>query len=62
MKKKYETPQVEKMEFDYSETVVASTIGYSYQLYTDKYEGCQITPTGKWYTGLVGDQAGCKKL
>ena len=49
MKKGYEAPKAERMEFNYLEAVVASNgCGGAYQLYTDKYEGCNITPTGKW--------------
>lgn len=51
MKKEYETPRVEKMEFNYSETVVASQ-GHSYRLYTDKPYGCHATPTDDY---IVGD-------
>ena len=59
MKKKYETPQVEKIEFDYSETIVASE-GQAYQRYTHDGEGCNEHATGEWYVGLVAGQQGCK--
>ena len=39
------------MEFNYSETVVASQ-GHSYRLYTDKPFGCHATPTDDY---IVGD-------
>ena len=42
MKKAYEIPKAEKVEFDYSETVTASS-GHAYLLYTDKYTGCHET-------------------
>ena len=51
MKKEYETPRVEKMEFDYSETVVASQ-GHAYRLYTNGFFGCHETPTDDY---IVGD-------
>lgn len=61
MKKKYETPQVERIEFDYSETVVASE-GKAYQLYTQGYYGCNDYATGIYYVGKVdGDTDGCKQ-
>ena len=50
MKKKYEVPKAEKLEFDYSEGITASTAGCGgiYQKYTDQEYGCQLTPTGEW--------------
>ncbi len=50
MKKEYVAPKAEKMEFQYSETVVASSVGCggAYQLYNETYGGCNETPTGKW--------------
>ena len=48
MKKEYEAPKAEKLEFDYSETVVASGCGGSYRKHVDKYEGCRETPTDEW--------------
>ena len=47
MKKDYTTPKAEKMEFDYSDTVSASS-GHKYRLYTDKYFGCRETETDIW--------------
>ena len=52
MKKEYETPRVEKMEFNYSETVVASQ-GHAYRLYTDNYFGCRTKPTDDYIVGDV---------
>ena len=49
MKKTYETPKVEKMEFDYSDTVVASKCtGSIYREYDDSYTGCKETETDNW--------------
>lgn len=48
MKRKYETPQVEKIEFDYSDVVTASGQGHKYRLYTDSYYACRETPTDIW--------------
>ena len=50
MKKEYESPKAEKMEFNYSETVTASS-GHKYQLYVDGHTGCRDTPTDKWVNG-----------
>ena len=52
MKKKYETPQVEKIEFDYSETVVASN-GYILRLYTQYRHQCNDKAEDVW---IYGDQ------
>ncbi len=51
MKKKYEAPQVEKIVFDYSETVVASGNGQMYRLYTDKATKCNSVETDQWIYG-----------
>ena len=49
MKKEYEVPKVEKLEFDYSDAVTASSCtGGAFQLYVDGYEKCRETPTGQW--------------
>lgn len=50
MKKEYNTPMAEKVQFDYTETVMASK-GHKYQLYTDGYYACRETPTDKWVDG-----------
>ena len=47
MKKDYVTPKAEKMEFNYSDTVTASS-GHKYRLYTDGYFGCRETETDIW--------------
>ncbi len=44
MKKGYEVPKAEKVEFNYSENVTAST-GHKYLLYTDNYAGCNKKPS-----------------
>ena len=50
MKKEYVAPKAEKMDFHYSETVVASSAGCggSYQKHVDAYDGCRETPTDEW--------------
>ena len=48
MKKNYEAPKVEKIQFDYAENVVASN-GKKYRKYIDGYEDCNDTPTDEWY-------------
>lgn len=50
MKKAYCKPVAEKVEFDYTDNVVASQ-GHLYQLYTDGYTGCKDTPTKYWSHG-----------
>lgn len=60
MKKEYETPRADKMEFDYSETVTASGFGDSYQEYIHFYTGCNEDATGNWFVGLVRE-SGCKQ-
>ena len=46
--RKYITPIAEKLTFDYKETVVASSSGHKYRLYTDGYFGCHETETDIW--------------
>ncbi len=49
MKKEYEVPKAEKLEFDYSEGITASSgCGGAFQKFTDGTYGCQTTPTGIW--------------
>ncbi|MBR0512937.1 MAG: hypothetical protein IJK06_01645 [Clostridia bacterium] len=49
MKKEYEVPKAEKLEFNYSEGVTASSsCGGAFQKYTDGGYNCQTTPTGEW--------------
>ncbi|MBR6185635.1 MAG: hypothetical protein IKQ41_05175 [Clostridia bacterium] len=56
MKKTYETPNAEIMEFDYTDTITASS-GRAYQRYIDGHYACNDTPTGEWY-GYVNDTTG----
>ena len=60
MKKKYATPKVEMMEFDYSDTITASH-GNAYQLYVDKHGGCQDTPTDRWFVMENDNTESCMK-
>lgn len=46
--KKYETPKAEKLDFSYTDTVVASGSGHKYRLYTDGYFSCHETETDIW--------------
>ena len=54
MKKDYESPKAEKMEFNYSETVVASTTGCRYIVTKGdfNYIGCDTT----FIKDMVGDK------
>ena len=60
MKKEYQAPRADKMDFVYSETVTASN-GDSYREYVDGEEGCRETPTDNWFVGLVRSE-GCRQL
>ena len=46
--KRYIMPKAEKLEFNYSENVVASGNGHKYRLYTDGYYACRETETDIW--------------
>ena len=50
MKKLYKTPKAEKLEFDYAETVTASSTctGGIYRKFVDGFENCHDTPTDIW--------------
>lgn len=50
MKKSYKTPLAEQLDFDYTETVVASgsSTGHKYRLYTDGYFACREKETDIW--------------
>ena len=49
MKKEYENPKAEKMEFDYSEAVVASGCSGGITVdYIDGYTDCGDTPVKKY--------------
>lgn len=45
--KEYKKPIAEKVEFNYDDTVTASS-GHKYRLYTDHYYGCRETETDIW--------------
>lgn len=61
MKKEYETPRADKMEFDYSETVTASgQSGWSLREYINGYTGCRETATDNWFVGTVREN-GCQQ-
>ena len=56
MKKMYEAPKAEKMEFDYSDAVVAASNACRWEIpMGDTYEGCVEHPKG---TGRATDQLG----
>ena len=46
MKKTYEAPKVEKMEFDYSEVVVASQCRWEEPMGDTGYQPCRERPIG----------------
>lgn len=48
MRKEYEAPKAEKMEFNYLESVVASGCGGVWREYTDGFEGCKSKETEHW--------------
>ena len=50
MKKAYGTPKAEKMEFNYSEAVVASGTGCDWWItFTQKEEGCTTKEDRRWH-------------
>ncbi len=53
MKKTYETPVAEKLDFDYTDTVVASGLVTS----QGAADGCSVTPNGR----LLENGATCQK-
>ena len=58
MKKVYETPKAEKLDFDYTETVTASQGGCSggiYRMFVENYTNCRETSTEVW-VGAYGNQ------
>jgi serine protease inhibitor len=56
MKKDYQAPKAEKMEFNYSEVVVASNICKWVEERTDTgYTGCVENKTGKEYATDILD-------
>lgn len=61
MKKKYEAPKVEKMEFNYAETVVASNTSNPTVWYmTNDKENCEDVNLEKW--NYYKEDAQCVKL
>ena len=60
MKKAYVTPRADKMEFNYTDNVVASQ-GYTLREYVQGYTGCNKTPTDNWFVNWVREN-GCKQL
>ena len=51
MKKKYEAPKAEKLEFDYKETVTASNgscSGGIYRMFVENYTNCHEKETEVW--------------
>ena len=62
MKKTYAAPRADRMEFNYTDNVVASgTQGCTFQEYIHTYNGCREDPTDNWYIGMVRE-TGCKKM
>ena len=59
MKKQYETPKAEKLDFDYTDTVTASDgkkcSGGIYRMYTHGYDNCREKETEVW-VGAYGNQ------
>ena len=62
MKRTYVTPRAEKMEFNYSDNVVASGgQGFTLREYIHGYKGCNETETDNWFINFVREN-GCKQL
>ena len=61
MKKKYEAPQVEKIAFDYSETVVASASDTMERL-TDRKWQCSDTHTGEIWNFAPASTSTCIRI
>ena len=53
MKKNYNAPSAERLEFNYSDNVTASN-GHKYRLYTDGYYACRETATDIWVDDPTG--------
>ena len=60
MKKAYVTPRADKMEFNYTDNVVASQ-GWSLREFVNGYTGCRETATDNWFVGFVREN-GCKQI
>ena len=56
MKKEYKSPKAEKMEFNYSDTVVAESGGCRYFITKSdwNYVGCDTTDVKNWTGDKVG--------
>ena len=56
MKKGYEVPKAEKLEFNYSENVTASS-GHKYLLFTEVEKGCNQKPSDPpvWVDGNMDE-------
>ena len=61
MKKIYEAPKAEKLEFDYTDTVAASGSEWEMHEFTDNISGCNSTPTDNWFLNFVREN-GCKQI
>ena len=59
MKKTYEAPKAEKLEFDYTDTVTAS--GLELQEYVNGYKGCNETATDNWFLNFIRE-SGCQQI
>lgn len=57
MKKRYDAPTAEKLEFDYTDTVVASGTSPNppHLMYVDAYIGCREIPTNQWNITSLSD-------
>ncbi len=55
MKKEYESPKAEKMEFNYSETVVASGTGCGWRITKGDYNyvGCEENTYQTWSANQI---------
>lgn len=61
MKKAYEAPRADKMEFNYVDNVTASNQGWSLREYVHGYQGCRETATDNWFLNFVRE-SGCKQI
>lgn len=53
MKKEYDAPKAEKMEFNYSETVVASATACDwFKTITQQEQGCSEVTTNEWHPNI----------
>lgn len=62
MKKEYVTPRVDRMEFNYTENVVAgSSQGFTLREYVQDYKGCNKVETDNWFLNFVRESS-CQQL